>query len=131
MTVQENWKQYITKPQDIVDMLQHFVDDYEVCKEVYDIDENGVDDATWVHVDSVKEERDELESKIQHLEDALHNRNCEYNELYTKFRELEKDFHNLQCEHREVLRGGKKPVKKLGKKKPKIEEYDDLDDIPF
>lgn len=133
MTVKEHWKGYVSKPQDLVDIMQQFVDDYEVCKEVYDVNECGIDDATWVHVDSVKEERDELESKIQQLEDALHNRNVEYNELYAKFRELEREHHNLQCEHREVLRGKKKPIKKLGKKKLDIKGFANIDDddLPF
>lgn len=123
MTVKENWKSYVSKPSDIVDIIRYFVDDYEECKEIYDVNECGIDDATWVHVDSVKEERDELESKIQHLEEALHNRNNEYNELYTMYRQLEKQ-----------VKTGKKPVKKLGKKK-KIDVKGfcgiDDDDIPF
>lgn len=122
--IRENWKTVIHSEENMRDAMNHLVDDYLKLVEFWREHESDVDDTTWVHVDAVKEEREELESKIQYLELALDNRNNEYLDLHAKYKQLLKE--------NKALREGEKPKKKLVKpRKLTIPVEDDIDDLPF
>ena len=122
--IRENWKTVIHSEENMRDAMNHLVDDYLKLVEFWREHESDVDDATWVHVDAVKEEREELESKIQYLELALDNINNEYLDLHAKYKQLLKE--------NKALREGEKPKKKLVKpRKLTIPVEDDIDDLPF
>lgn len=104
--VKENWQTVIHNSSAMRDVLNAFIDDYEnMARFCEENDADNVDDATWVHVDVAKEEREELESnynkEIDRLEKALSTRNEEYLELAEKYKGTDKIIHNYKCECRE------------------------------
>lgn len=67
-----SWKTVIQSESNMRDALNYFMDDYERLLDFYQAyNEENVDDATWVHVDAVREERIELEEKIDYLEERV------------------------------------------------------------
>lgn len=65
----EIWKTIIHSERNMRDAMQYLMDDYERLLEFYQTHnlDDGFDDSTWVHVDAVKEEREELEQEIEKL----------------------------------------------------------------
>lgn len=123
----EYWKTVIHSEENMADAMRNFVDDYITLVNYWRENEEKWDDATWVHVDCVREEREELESRIQQLEHALDLRNEEYNDLATKHKELQKEFNALQNQLNNSIEDEVKPqieppkeVKRLVKKKKKL-----------
>ena len=125
----EYWKTVIHSEENMADAMRHFVDDYITLVNYWrENEEKWEDDSTWVHVDCVREEREELESRIQQLEYALELRDKEYNELATKYKALQKDFkvyqnqvlnNNIEDEVKPQIEPPKE-VKRLVKKKKKL-----------
>lgn len=124
----EYWKTVIHSEENMADAMRNFVDDYITLVNYWRENEEKWDDATWVHVDCVREEREELESRIQQLEYALELRDEEYNELATKYKALQKDFkayqnqvlnNNIEDEVKPQIEPPKE-VKRLVKKKKKL-----------
>ena len=125
----EYWKTVIHSEENMADAIRHFVDDYITLVNYWrENEEKWEDDSTWVHVDCVREEREELESRIQQLEHALDLRDKEYNELATKYKALQKDFkayqnqvlnNNIEDEVKPQIEPPKE-VKRLVKKKKKL-----------
>lgn len=126
--INETWKTVIFSEENMRDSMMYLMDDYIKLVRFYEEHKDGIDDATWVHVDVAKEEREELESEVTRLENALDKRNEEYLELY--------DMYKAVLKANEDLRRGDKPKKKLLKtRKPtiNINEFkgQDDDDLPF
>lgn len=125
----EYWKTVIHSEENMADAMRNFVDDYITLVNYWrENEEKWEDDSTWVHVDCVREEREELESRIQQLEYALELRDEEYNELATKYKALQKDFkayqnqvlnNNIEDEVKPQIEPPKE-VKRLVKKKKKL-----------
>lgn len=65
----EIWKTIIHSERNMRDAMQYLMDDYERLLEFYQTHnlDDGLDDSTWVHVDAVREEREELEQEIETL----------------------------------------------------------------
>ena len=125
----EYWKTVLHSEENMADAMRHFVDDYITLVNYWrENEEKWEDDSTWVHVDCVREEREELESRIQQLEYALELRDKEYNELATKYKALQKKVNvldnklNSQTVEDEVKPHIEPPkeVKRLVKKKKKL-----------
>lgn len=65
----EMWKTVIHSERNMREAMQYLMDDYERLLEFYQTHnlDDGIDDSTWVHVDVVREEREELEEEIAKL----------------------------------------------------------------
>lgn len=130
--LKENWKTVIASSGNLIDAVTQYAEEYEMLKDFYD-EQCNVDDSTWVHVDDVKAERDELESKIQHLEVELEKKTALILELQQYILDIEKDDPEVKPRN---------PLKKKTLKKKKVGILDRMskdaisfkaidDDIPF
>lgn len=128
--MKQNWKTVIASVDNFRDAINQFIDEYEML-ETFHEENTEVDDSVWVHVDVAKEEREELESKIQQLEKALEERNEEYNLLATKYNLLTTKYLQVQEQLYTKKVSEIKSKRKIVKRKSRLNNNIEDDDIPF
>lgn len=122
----DNWKTVIASKENLRDVIVTFIENYDLLENYYETSESGLlDDSTYVHVDTVIEERMALEEEIETLKEKIEELNEERKELYLENDELRDENDRLKDENDELKRKDVTPsTRKLKKKSVKKVKLD-------